>query len=90
MHRPPKEKKNKKNKTSSAPKGALFFVIFLFYRGEYEMKNSVNALMTLEGTKEELKSLRTKTKAWASKKCLNGPSVDILDIGPICLSLIHI
>ena len=48
------------------------------------MKNSVNALMTLEGTKEELKSLRTKTKAWASKKCLNELSVDILDIGPIC------
>lgn len=47
------------------------------------MKNSVYTLMTLEGTKEELKSLRTKTKAWASKKCVNGPSVDILDIGPM-------
>lgn len=47
------------------------------------MKNSVYTLMTLEGTKEELKSLRTKTKAWASKKCLNRPSVDILNIGPM-------
>lgn len=47
------------------------------------MKNSVYTLMTLEGTKEELKSLHAKTKAWASKKCVNGPSVDILDIGPM-------
>lgn len=48
------------------------------------MENSVGILITLEGTKEELKSLRTKTKAWASKKWLNRPSVDILDIGQIC------
>lgn len=47
------------------------------------MKNSVNVLMILEGTKEELKSLRTKMKTWASKKWLNRPSVDILDIGQI-------
>lgn len=47
------------------------------------MENSVGILITLEGTKEEIKSLRTKTKAWASKKCLTRPSVDILDIGPI-------
>lgn len=32
------------------------------------MENSVGILITLEGTKEEIKSLRTKTKAWASKK----------------------
>lgn len=47
------------------------------------MENSVGILITLEGKKEEIKSLRTKTKAWASKKCLNGPSVDILNIGPM-------
>lgn len=35
------------------------------------MENSVSILITLEGEKEEIKSLHAKTKAWASKKCLN-------------------
>ena len=47
------------------------------------MENSVGILITLEGKKEEIKSLHAKTKAWASKKCLNIPSVEILDINPI-------
>lgn len=47
------------------------------------MENSVGILITLEGTKEELKSLRTKMKAWASKKWLNRPSIGILDISQI-------
>lgn len=47
------------------------------------MENSVGILITLEGEKEEIKSLHAKTKAWTSKKWLNRPSVDILDIGPI-------
>lgn len=47
------------------------------------MENSVGILITLEGKKEEIKSLHAKTKAWASKKCLNIPSVENLDITPI-------
>lgn len=47
------------------------------------MENSVSILITLEGEKEEIKSLHAKTKAWASKKCLNIPSVEILDVNPI-------
>ena len=47
------------------------------------MENSVSILITLEGEKEEIKSLHAKTKAWTSKKCLNRPSVDILNIGPM-------
>lgn len=47
------------------------------------MENSVSILITLEGTKEEIKSLRTKTKAWASQKCLNRPSVEIIYVNPI-------
>lgn len=47
------------------------------------MDNSVGILITLEGKKEEIKSLHAKTKAWTSKKYLNIPSVEILDINPI-------
>lgn len=47
------------------------------------MENSVSILITLEGEKEEIKSLHAKTKAWASKKCLNIPSVKILNNTPI-------
>lgn len=47
------------------------------------MENSVSILITLEGEKEEIKSLHAKTKAWASEKCLNIPGVEILDITPI-------
>lgn len=47
------------------------------------MENSVSILITLEGEKEEIKSLHAKTKAWASKKWLNIPSVKILDVNPI-------
>ena len=47
------------------------------------MENSVSILITLEGEKEEIKSLHAKTKAWASKKWLNIPSVKILNITPI-------
>ena len=47
------------------------------------MENSVSILITLEGEKEEIKSLHAKTKAWTSKKWLNIPSVEILDVNPI-------
>lgn len=44
MHKPPKEKKNKKNKTSSAPKGALFFAIFLFILTKENMKWKIQSV----------------------------------------------